>query len=75
MKMIQKMCAAWLLAGLSGAYGAHHEANEHEYKTTPDQAEEERTVRASCAEDAAKPKPKFLDEKTCLETHGYKVKN
>ena len=51
------------------------EANEHEHKTTPDQAEEERTVRASCAEDAAKPKPKFLDEKTCLETHGYKVKD
>ena len=43
MKIIQKMCAALLLAGLSSAYGAHHEANEHEHKTTPDQAEEERT--------------------------------
>ncbi|MFT7266755.1 MAG: hypothetical protein ACI9LL_000112 [Porticoccus sp.] len=75
MKMIQKICAALLLTGLSSAYGAHHEANEHEHKTTPHQAEEERTVRSSCAEDAAKPEPKFLDKRTCLETHGYKVKD
>jgi|TARA_B110000503_G_scaffold24211_1_gene38124 hypothetical protein len=74
MKMIQKICLTLLLAGLSSAYGAHHEENEHEHRATPDQAEEERTMRASCAEDAAKLEPKFLDEKTCLETHEYKVK-